>query len=894
MSNGNHNGTNQLSKDIRFLGGLLGTIITEQHGPSALELVEEVRATAKARRAGDDDATARLTAIINSLDPDARHILIKAFGNYFQLINIAEDLERVRVLRAREAEGQLGESLAEAVAVLKGAGRTAAEVRDILNAMGVRLVLTAHPSEAKRKHVLIKLRQINELMTLRNRQELLPYEQKRLEVDIAAKIEELWQTRANRMTRTTVMDEVENGLYFIRQVIMDSVCDIYDDLRDALQEHYPDEDWGRLPPVLRFGSWVGGDRDGNPNVTADITLQTLATLRTAAREHYIDEISHLYRHLTQHADEVGISQALLNSLPDDDRLRTAYPGEYYRVKTRAIREKLEADGYHSGADLLADLLLMDESLRQNQGRYMANSRLRRLIQKVRLFGLHLVPLEVREDARLHTEALNEIFAYYGIAEDYAELPEADKQALLLREIENPRPFFPVELHFSDATNRIITTWRMIAQAHRQYGPVVIDTIIASHSKQPSDALAMFLFATEVGVQNDVDIVPLFESIRDLENAAEIMHTLFHLPAYRAHLEAREMRQQIMLGYSDSGKDGGYLASNWNLYRAQQSLAELCEAESLALELFHGRGGSIGRGGGPTNRAIMAQPPASMQWGRIKITEQGEIIAYRYSVREIARRHLHQVVSAAMQATGAPHDEAIKHHWLVAMDALAEKGRAAFQQMVYKTPGFLDYWRQATPINELAHMPISSRPAKRKNSGGFEDMRAIPWVFSWMQSRAIIPSWYGVGTALEGFITENDDGQATLNEMYADWPFFRAIIDNVQFDLAKADMDIAALYAELVTDVTLRETLFGQFRQEYGRAVKMVNLILQQETIMQASPIIKHSIERRNPYVDPLNFIQVAALRDLRVVSPDSDEYQQHLRAVLNTVNGIAAGLKTTG
>src|SRR5262249_37843521 len=399
---------------------------------------------------------------------------------------------------------------------------------------------------------------------------------------------------------------------------------------------------------------------------------------------------------------------------------------------------------------------------------------------------------------------------------------------------SPRPLFPAEPRFSENTNRIIATWRMIAQAHRLYGPVVIDSVIASMSQYPSDILALLMFASEVGVQNDVDLVPLFETIEDLHESQKIMTGLFANPEYRKYLQARGMKQQIMLGYSDSNKDGGYLASNWNLYAAQQSLAEVCRTNGVELELFHGRGGSIGRGGGPTGKAILAQPPSAFQ-GQIKITEQGGVIAYRYSNGDIARRHLNQVMNAVLIAKGAPPKTAVKPEWRAAMDFLSETGRAAYRKFVYETPGFFDYWQQATPINELARLPISSRPAKRKPGGDFSTVRAIPWMFSWMQSRAIIPSWYGLGHALGAFCVlpptrsphppspspsgrggENISGLDLLKEMYHEWAFFQALIDNAQLDLAKADMGIAELYASLVSDPQLRQSIFTELKTEHAR------------------------------------------------------------------------------
>ncbi len=890
-----NNHTPSLGADVRFLGNLLGEIITEQHGSDALELVETVRIAAKNRRAGDEQAAQTLIETIHAQDLDHKRILIKAFSNYFQLINIAEDQQRIRVLRQRERDHQQKESIDEAVRRLKEQGVTAAQVADFLAKLSVRLVLTAHPTEAKRKHVLVKVHQMTELLAANDRTDLLSHEKHRIDNTLLAKIEELWQTRPTRPTRATVADEVDYGIFFVTSIIMDVCVMIYTDLRLILQKYYPDHDWSDLPPLLQFASWVGGDRDGNPNVTAEVTLETLAQQRTAALQVYLADVEYLYSHLTQTLDEAGVSDELAQTIEFRPEFDTRYRHELYRQKLFLIREKLRADGYPTTQDFLHDLLLIENSLKANKGYYSSRGTLSRLILKVRLFGLHLLSLDVREDARLHAEALHELLKTYKIEDDYLGLSEAEKQQLLTAEINNPRPLFPAEVTgFSDITTRVIQMWRMIAHAHRQYGKEVIDSVIASMSQYPSDILTLLLFAKEVGVQNDVDLVPLFETIDDLHNAADTMKILFDNPQYQQQLKNRAMRQQIMLGYSDSGKDGGYLSSNWNLYVAQQKLAAMCAAEGVLLELFHGRGGSIGRGGGPTNRAILAQPPASMKSGRIKITEQGEVIAYRYSNPEIARRHLHQVLNAALLAVGAPESTDIRAEWRDAMEFLAEAGWQAFRQFVYETDGFLEYWNQATPIDALALLPIGSRPAKRSKSGGFESIRAIPWVFSWMQSRVLIPSWYSIGYALQAYCQQQPEGLTTLRTMYQQWPFFNALIDNVQLDLEKADMGIAEQYAALVTDENLREKIFGEIRAEHARACEMIIAIIEKENIMETMPVIKTSIERRNPYVDPLNFIQVALLSQFRSMKPEDADYEGILQALFATINGIAAGMKTTG
>ncbi|GAB4548433.1 MAG: phosphoenolpyruvate carboxylase [Anaerolineae bacterium] len=886
-----------LSADIRLLGGLLGDNIRGQHGDEALQLVEDIRAASRARRglppgADADAATRTLAERIGQLSFDAKQILIKAFSNYFQLINIAEDQQRIRVLRGRERDGVLDEGIEAAVIALKNAGLSARDVRELLARLSVRLVLTAHPSEAKRKEILVKQEHIAYHLAQLDRTSLLPRERRAVQRAISEEIEELWQTSPTRPMRATVADEVDFGVYFLSGSIIEQVIAVYAELAEALLTHYPDGDWAELPPLLRYASWIGGDRDGNPNVTADATLETLKTMRDAARNLYLREIAFLRDHLTHTVEIVGFSQPLLKALEQDGKLSSKYPRELYRQYLDHIYDKLAINGYPDGPSLLADLRLIYDSLKQNRGDLVAEGAVKTLLEKVRLFGLHLAPLDVREDARRFFTATEEIFQSYNLSADWQATPELEKQAILNREIGSKRPIFPLVPHFSTITNQVIDTWRMIAQAHASYGPACIDTVIASMTQTASDVLSMLLFAREVGVEDNIDLVPLFETVDDLHAAPEIMRQLFENALYMAHLRARGMRQQIMLGYSDSNKDGGYLASNWSLYTAQESLAAVCNQYGVTLELFHGRGGSIGRGGGPTNTAILSAPPTAMN-GRLKITEQGEVIAYRYSNPQIARRHLHQVLNAVLQAAGIRHDpHLVRPAWRQAMESLATHGQRAYRALVYETDGFLEYWQAATPIDELSNLPISSRPAKRRG-GGFEGLRAIPWVFSWMQCRAIIPSWYGVGYALETF-SSTDQGLELLKEMYAMWTFFKALIVNTQLDLAKADMGIAKLYAGLVPDSRVRETIFRQIEAEHERARAMICKLTDQTELLEQSPVLRRSIDRRNPYVDPLNFIQVSLLQELRGMSADDPHRPRYMAAVLSTINGIAAGMKTTG
>ncbi len=887
-----------LSQDIHTLGSWLGVIIQEQSGMEAYDLVEEIRAMSKARRSGDSAAAFQLADRLENLPLDSKRVLIKAFSNYFQLINIAEDLQRIRVIRQREAKGTLRESIVNAIRALNDSGKTADDIRALLEQTRLRLVLTAHPSEAKRQEILVILRQIAQMMEIRNRDNLLPRELRKLERNLAEEVEELWQTRQVRASKKQVSDEVDFGIYFIRSVIIDVVIDIYEDLQLALERYYPDEDWSDLPPVLRYASWIGGDRDGNPNVTTDVTLQTLATLRETARQIYLEEIEALTQNLTQDTNLFGVSEPLQRAVEAQFPGGARYPGEAYRQMLAIIRHRLQEDQYHSSRELLRDLLLIQDSLKAHRGKRAAMGAVQRLVRKARLFGLHLVPLEVREDASLHVAALDELFNHYGIVQNYGSLSEGDKQALLTAEIRNRRPLFPNDISVVTETSQsIIRTWRMIADAQARYDAIVIDTVIASMASQPSDVLAMLLFAREVGIDNDVYIVPLFETIDDLYRSPDIMDALFENAEYRKHLVARAgkrgLRQQVMIGYSDSSKDGGYLASNWNLYNAQRILTQKCVEHGVSLELFHGRGGSIGRGGGPTNRAILSQPSESLHGG-VKITEQGEVIAYRYSNRGIGHRHLNQVMNAVLIGMGLKERRHVPSSYYDVMAHLSDLSKQYYRKFVYESDGFLDYWQQATPINELARMQISSRPAKRQAKGGFSAMRAIPWMFSWMQSRAIVPSWFGLGTAFKTYMEEESNGARTLREMYRSWSFFNALIDNAQLDVAKADMGIAELYASLAEPAELRQRFFSWIKEEHRLSSEMIVSVTEQDDLLTNMSAIKTSIERRNPYVDPLNFMQVALLRELRQLDERDARWGPTLDATLATINGIAAGMKTTG
>lgn len=909
-----------LSGQIHLLGDLLGQTIIEQEGRGLFDLVEEIRALAKLGRAGDAAASERLLALLTDLPLDQARVVIKAFATYFQLVNLAEEQQRVRVLRQRrraayERGTPMDETIAAAVERLKEEGLSAGEVRALLKKLCIMPVFTAHPTEAKRRTVLTKLRRISQALYNLDLHALLPGEEADLIAFIREEIVSLWQTDETRPRRPTVLDEVRNGLYYFETTVFDLAPQMYAELSTALAQSYPGERF-EIPPFLQFGSWIGGDRDGNPFVTLGVTEETLREQKALALRLYQRAIDRMHGLLSM-AERLGISDELRASIqadaaafPEDARrVELRYPLQPYRQKMAFIYRKLAAtleanhrpwradhrpipNTYERVEAFLADLHLVQESLRAHKGEVLAEGRLATLIRQAEIFGFHLATLDVRQHAERHAQALQELFRRYQIAEHYAAWPESRKVELLAREVLNPRPLAPAQLDFSAATNETVELFRLIRRAHQRIGPRAIQSYVISMTTGASDVLAVQLLAKDAGLAGALDIVPLFETIEDLHAAPGIMEALFTCEAYRQHLEQRGWHQQIMIGYSDSNKDGGYLTANWELFRAQRALAAICDRFGVTLTLFHGRGGTIGRGGGPTNRAILAQPPESVR-GRIKLTEQGETITERYAHPEIAHRHLEQIISAVLLTSGRrPSTEpAPVARWQGVMEQLSPRAEAAYRDLV-NNPAMLRYFHKATPIDEIERLNIGSRPAKRKETAGIADLRAIPWVFAWTQSRVVLPGWYGLGTALGDWMADDSERLAVLQEMYRAWPFFRTTIDNAQMSMRKADVAIAAAYADLATPET-REAIFPRLCLEYRYTEQTILAVTGQSDLLDNEPWLQRSIRLRNPYVDPLNYIQVALTRRLRRASPEAptDEISD---LILLSVNGIAAGLRNTG
>jgi phosphoenolpyruvate carboxylase len=911
----------QLSANIHLLGDLLGQTIVEQEGHDILELEEQIRSLAKSWRGGDAAAGEQIKAMIPALVDDLPKALavLKAFTTYFQLVNLAEDEQRTRVLRQRTADAQSSgvpgrETIEEAISRLKQEGVTADEMRAIIGNLFIRPVLTAHPTETKRQAILTKLRTIAATLRRLNHGDLLRLEADELTNRLREDILLLWQSDETRDRPPTVLDEVRTGLYFFEATLYNILPEIYSEFARSLALAYPGEQF-TVPTFLRYGSWIGGDRDGNPYVTVAVTQEALRTMKDAILTLYNVSVDELYHHLIPAVTRISISQELADSIAEDFKLvpeneievLDRFRMEPYRQKLIMVFRRLRATrvenerpweervrsqrAYHSVDEFTHDLRLIDRSLRQNKGRRIADGRLADLIRNVEVFGFHLATLDIRQHSSRHRAAVAEIYNHYGLYTDYSALEEPDKVRVLTSEILNLRPF-TAQLLFSDDTNETVSLFRLIRRAQEEIDQDAIQTYIISMTSSISNMLEVLLMAKDAGLLGRIDIVPLFETVEDLDSATTIMATLFKNEAYCRHLDLRGRRQQIMIGYSDSNKDGGYLRANWMLFRAQRTLAQLCEKHGVRLTLFHGRGGTLGRGGGPANRAILAQPPESVR-GNIKLTEQGEVISSRYSNSDLARRHLEQLVGAVLLTSGRRPQFPKEDAWAALMDELSELAFRKYRSLVTR-PQFLTYFHETTPIDQVGALNIGSRPARRKATQDISDLRAIPWVFAWTQSRVNLPSWYGVGTALATWVKSGDhlERHAALREMYEIWPFFRTVLDNVQMGLAKADFAIASLYSDL-TDDTTRQAIFADLQDEFDRTVRVVLDIAETPQLLDKEPVIQRSIRVRNPYVDPMNYIQVALLQRLRVET-DPEAAHRLRGAVLLSVNGIAAGLQNVG
>jgi phosphoenolpyruvate carboxylase len=900
-----------LSATIHLLGETLGGVLRAQESAAVYETEERIRALAKARRLDDKTAGDRLAAAVAVLDADVARATASAFAVYFDLVNLAEEVHRIEALRDRERRRHPrppGESVREAVELLAARGTTPARMAELMRTLRVELVLTAHPTEAKRRTVLSTLQRITGALRELIDPGLLPREREAAAGALRAEVTTLWLTDRARTARPAVADEVRTGLYFVDGVFWTALPRLADDLAAALREHFPTV----APPAgwLTLASWIGGDRDGNPAVTAAVTAEALRLHRGLAVERHRRSLQELARRLGVSGRRCppppGLEAWLQARRPLPAHvayLEQRYASEPYRLALALLAADLDtASREDMTARLLEDTPHRARLTADEIGQVLdlvaralpapiAAGGLHVVRRQLETFGLHAAALDVREDAGRLAAAVGRALDGLGIVSDFERRDDAGRTALLARLLgEDPPPpdRLAAALEGDEASAETWRLFRLLARAGRLYGRASLGSFVVSMTRGAADVLAVLLLARWAGGVPGLAVVPLFETLADLDAAPRIVEELFALPAYAAHLRARGGEQMVMIGYSDSNKDCGYLAATWALYRAQASIARACDAHGVVLTLFHGRGGSVARGGGPAGRAIRAQPPGTVR-GRFRVTEQGETIASRYADRDLAHRHLEQIVGAVLLASAEAGGD-VSAEWRAAMAAMAAAAREAYLDLVERTPGFLDYWRAATPIEEIRRLRIGSRPSARgRGALTRADVRAIPWVFSWMQSRFNLPGWYGLGTGLR----TADPG--LLRAMYEGWPFFRALTDNAEMSLLKADLGIARLYSELAPDQGLAATIFAVVESEYARTREAVLEATGHVELMDGDPVIQRSIQLRNPYVDPLNYLQVEMLRRLRGLDdPDGAEAERCREVIVLTVNGIAAGLRNTG
>jgi phosphoenolpyruvate carboxylase len=907
------------SRQVRLLGDLLGRSISEVEGRDGLALVEQVRGLAVAHRGGDEEAGAQLTALLREMPVEDATIVVSAFAAWFHLINLAEDQALVRQLiadrhGARDRGTTMTETIATAVQHLAARGMGAQELAGLLEHVRVRPVLTAHPTEAKRRTVLTKLGRISLLLRRLDQERLSPEATEEIERTLQEEITSLWLTDETRTRAPSVLDEVRNGLYWIDAVLYDLTPRLYRELETALAATYPDLEL-TVPRFLRFGSWIGGDRDGNPNVTPQVTERTLREHQLVAIRLLRRSIDRMHAHLSVPADQ-GTSPALAarfeelaavlpEAAADLAERYDAQPHRQFLALTYRVLQVTEqradkpwrADhhvdprAYPDATAFVDDLQLLRDSLHQVGAGRIADGRVRDLQVQAQVFGFHLATLDIREHAARHREALRTVFSRYGVHEDLEALEEHDRVALLARELEVGRPLTPHVLDLDPQTDRTLGVFRTIRRAHDRLGPDAIDTYIISMTQRVSDVLGVLLLAQDAGCADGLDIVPLLETVDDLERAPQLLDALLSLPVYRAHVARRQQHQQVMIGYSDSNKDGGYLTATWQLQRAQRAIAEVTARHGVRLTLFHGRGGSIGRGGGPANAAIRAQPPESVQ-GRLKLTEQGEVIAARYRDPALAHRHLEQVLHAVLRTVQPGRRPTTTARVDTVMDELADLARQAYRDLVHETPELVDYLHEATPLDAIGELNIASRPARRNAGRGIDELRAIPWGFAWTQCRLLLPAWYGVGAAVERWAGDDDGRWLELAQLVEISPLLQVTLDNVEMALAKSDLRIARDYARLAR-TEVRAAILPRLLEEHERTAHALRRLTGRPHLLAADPDLADLLRLRDPYLDPLHAVQAALLERLRATAP-GPEAARLRSAVLAATNGIAAGLRNAG
>jgi phosphoenolpyruvate carboxylase len=918
-----------LREDIRLLGRLLGNMVRDREGEDGFALVEHIRQTSvllshNADSELEPEKRAEFEAFLNGLPRNSMVSVVRAFSYFLHLANIAEDQHHIRRRRAHELQGSAPKegSMPYALDRLHDAGVPVEQVRKFFDVALVSPVLTAHPTEISRKSILQCQHEISGLLDQRDRMQLTPDEQANNDETLRRAVLRMWHTRMLRPNRLAVVDEIKNGISYYEDTFFAELPRLYAQVQDLLVSRFPDEDW-QLPIFFRIGSWIGGDRDGNPFVTADILTMALKMQSMAAFNFYFAELRKLSIELPLSQLLLKVSPALADMAersPDksphrvDEPYRRALAGIYARlaVTAKALVDQhevpryapAEAVPYVDVAEFAAELNVLVDSLVQNGVSLLANGRLRHLVRAVQIFGFHLAPIDLRQNSDVHQRTVGELLLRAGRMQglpSYDELDEDARVSLLVEEISSPRPLYSPHIDYSEETRGELAIFFAAFELRARYGAAALPNAIISKTDGVSDLLEVALLLKEAGLLVPaqasggepvlaMNIIPLFETIADLRNCPVIMRRLFALPQYRALVRSRGEEHEVMLGYSDSNKDGGFLTSGWELYKAEVELTRVFNEAGVRMRLFHGRGGSVGRGGGPSYLAILAQPAGAVS-GQIRITEQGEVISSKYANPEVGRRNLEIMASAALEATLLDLEHEVEpESFRAVMERLSELAFQSYRSLVYETDGFTRYFRDSTPIAEIAGLNIGSRPTSRKASDSIEDLRAIPWVFSWSQCRLMLPGWFGFGSAVEGWLAENPDGMDLLRRMFTNWPFFRTLLSNMDMVMAKADLGIAARYSELVADTELREKIFSAIRSEFERTKMHLLAIEQEDKFLADNQLLRRSIRNRFPYMDPLNHLQIEFLRRHR--AGETDERLQ--RGIHMSINGIAAGLRNSG
>jgi len=891
-----------LRDDVRTLGAMVGDLIREQDGEDLFELVENCRLRAIRRREGNEKDGEELSALVENLEPSQALELIRSFSTYFQMVNTAEKVHRIRRRRdyLRDVVHYQPGGLEDTLIKLKASGMDVDGLQQLLDSMSIEPVFTAHPTEPTRRTILRKEQNIvKHLVDLLN-PTMTPQETTAALQNIRMLVTTSWQTDEHPSEQMTVADELEHVLFFVTDVLYRTVPPFYEDIRAAIDRMYGEE--GRhvqIPNMLHFASWVGGDMDGNPNVNAKTIRATLARQRSLILDLYYNECASLAAKLSQSNDRATFSQGMLDKI---EEYRGVFPNAYhavparhrdmpYRVFLRLVQQRLQSTydddiyPYERVRQLTADIELIAESLTCNKGHHAGLFAAQRLLRRIRTFGFHLVTLDIRQDAEVHRKVIGECL---GI-EDWTEWSAEDRTRRIVEAIET-RETAPMTL--STQARKTIAVFQAIAFCRRKYGPASIGPFIVSMTQAADDILSVILLAQWGELHNrrgevPLDVAPLFETVEDLNNGPSIIESLLEIDTYREHLARRRNRQTVMIGYSDSNKDGGLASARWALQNAQITLVSAMESQDIELTLFHGRGGTISRGGSKTHVAVLASPPGTVN-GRLRVTEQGEIINEKYGLRGIALRTLEQVTGSVALATAMPtHRGSDKPEWHEMMDVIARESRAAYRKLVYETPEFYDYFRKATPIDLIERMRIGSRPSARRARTGIENLRAIPWVFAWTQARSTLPGWYGLGTGLAKALEQF--GEVAMNDIFSEWYFLRTLIADAEMVLAKSDLGIARLYSRLAGD--LHEKFFPVISQEFELTLDTILRYSEHEALLEGDITLQRAIMLRNPYVDPLSLMQVDLLSRWRASNCEDEEI---FNALLASVNGIAQALQNTG